>query len=252
MPEEGALYDQESGVQEEKKVVDQTLNSTDGNILEEFEEATWGDVYQSCCVHSATEWGWITVGLLLVLFFLYWFMFSLELLGSSAKVLTGCSAGALFGDDTNPVAAVMIGMIVTVLLQSSSTTTSIIISLTGTAISVETGIYMVMGSNIGTVRITIEISFTSKNSVYPGIIIFNMLSSTLLAYKHAFYPLITSTLDNHKHYCCHGTNGQCRAARASVCRSNSPRYVQLPKSCCLVSTGANYRIHCTSYIRFSS
>lgn len=42
-------------------------------------------------------------------------------------------------------------MLVTVLLQSSSTTTSIIVSLVGSgAIGVEAGIYMVMGSNIGT------------------------------------------------------------------------------------------------------
>jgi sodium-dependent phosphate cotransporter len=86
-----------------------------------------------------------------VLFFLYWFIFALELLGAGAKVLTGCSAAGLFGDNTNPVAALIVGMLVTVLLQSSSTTTSIIVSLVGSnAIGVESAIYMVMGANIGT------------------------------------------------------------------------------------------------------
>jgi sodium-dependent phosphate cotransporter len=43
------------------------------------------------------------------------------------------------------------GMLATVLIQSSSTTTSIIVSLVGAqAISVQYGIYMVMGANIGT------------------------------------------------------------------------------------------------------
>jgi sodium-dependent phosphate cotransporter len=86
-----------------------------------------------------------------VLFFLYFFLFGLELLGSGAKVLTGCAAGAMFGDDTNPIAGLTIGILTTVLLQSSSTATSIIVSLVGSgAIAVEPAIYMVMGANIGT------------------------------------------------------------------------------------------------------
>ena len=56
-----------------------------------------------------------------------------------------CKAGALFGDDT-----LMIGILSTVLLQSSSTTTSIIVSLVGSTISINQGIYMVMGASIGT------------------------------------------------------------------------------------------------------
>jgi len=88
--------------------------------------------------------------MLLVFFFLYFFMVGLELLSTAAKVMTGCQAGEMFGDDTNPVAGVMVGLISTVLLQSSSTTTSIIVSLVGTAISIDQGIYMVMGANIGT------------------------------------------------------------------------------------------------------
>jgi solute carrier family 34 (sodium-dependent phosphate cotransporter) len=95
------------------------------------------------------------MGILTTLFFLYWFMFSLELLGTSAQVLTGCSAGALFGDDINPVAGVMVGIIATVMLDSSSATTSIVISLTGTAISLNQGIYIIMGANVGTVSMHI-------------------------------------------------------------------------------------------------
>jgi len=125
----------------------------DDDVVAEAQEAmdaTWSEVFQSCCVHSPEEWGMIFLGLVMVLFFLYFFMLGLELLGTSAKVMTGCQAGAMFGDDTNPVAGVMVGLISTVLLQSSSTTTSIIVSLVGTAISIDQGIYMVMGANIGT------------------------------------------------------------------------------------------------------
>lgn len=85
----------------------------------------------------------------MVCFILYWFLFALDLLGTAAKCLTGCIAGELFGE-ANPVAACIIGILCTVLLQSSSTTTSIIVSLVASGLGVETGIYMVMGANIGT------------------------------------------------------------------------------------------------------
>jgi sodium-dependent phosphate cotransporter len=108
-------------------------------------------VFQTCCVHDAKEWGLIFVGAVLVLFFLYFFLLGLNVLGSAAKVIGGCAAGALFDDDTNPVAGVMIGIICTVLIQSSSSTTSIIVSLVGAGLfGVRLGIFMVMGANIGT------------------------------------------------------------------------------------------------------
>eukprot|EP00536_Pseudo-nitzschia_multiseries_P004196 jgi/Psemu1/187550/e_gw1.68.105.1 len=115
------------------------------------EDATWNEVFQSCCHHSISEWGMILVGVCIVLFFLYFFLFGLDLLGSGAKVMGGCAAGQLFGDDTNPVAGLMVGILATVFLQSSSTTTSIVVSLVGAdSVSVNQGIYMIMGANIGT------------------------------------------------------------------------------------------------------
>lgn len=117
---------------------------------EEYGDATWSEVCTACCVHSAEEWAWIAAGIFGVAFFLYFFLVGLDFLGTGAKVMSGCKAGELFGDDTNPIAGLMIGILATVLLQSSSTTSSIIVSLVGSAIGVEQGIYMIMGSNIGT------------------------------------------------------------------------------------------------------
>lgn len=115
------------------------------------EDATWGEVFQACCCHSLSEWAMIFGGVCVVLFFLYFFLFGLDLLGSGAKVMGGCTAGSLFGDDTNPVAGLMVGILATVFLQSSSTTTSIVVSLVGAnSVSVNQGIYMIMGANIGT------------------------------------------------------------------------------------------------------
>lgn len=115
------------------------------------EDATWEEVFQTCCCHSPQEWGMIAIGVSIVLFFLYFFLFGLDMLGSGAKVMGGCTAGELFGDDTNPVAGLMVGILATVFLQSSSTTTSIVVSLVGAgSVSVNQGIYMIMGANIGT------------------------------------------------------------------------------------------------------
>jgi sodium-dependent phosphate cotransporter len=118
---------------------------------EDVGDATWGEVFQTCCYHSISEWAYIFLGVCLLLFFLYFFLFGLDLLGASAKVIGGCTAGNLLGDDTNPIAALMIGILATVLLQSSSTTTSIVVSLVGAnSIPTRQAIYMIMGANIGT------------------------------------------------------------------------------------------------------
>lgn len=114
-------------------------------------DATWGEVAQACCVHDAKTWGVIFLGVCFALFFLYFFLFSLELLGNAAKVVSGCSAGSLMSDETNPVASLVIGELATALVQSSSTTTSIVVTLVGAdAVSVNSGIYLIMGANIGT------------------------------------------------------------------------------------------------------
>lgn len=108
-------------------------------------DATWGEVMSACCTHSGEEWMMIIAGICGALLMLFFFLVGLDLLGNSAKVMTSCSAGALFGDDTNPVAGLMVGIIVTVLLQSSSTTTSIVVSLVGAGtVTVDQGIYMIM------------------------------------------------------------------------------------------------------------
>jgi len=134
-----------------EKFNDEEVAEVDTDETPEMEDATWGEVFSTCCVHSPQEWGIIFLGICAVLFFLYFFLLGLDLLGNGAKVIGGCTAGALFGDQTNPVAGLMVGILATVLIQSSSSTTSIIVSLVGAdSVSVKAGIYMVMGANIGT------------------------------------------------------------------------------------------------------
>lgn len=133
---------------------EQPFDEEKGNTAAQFEEeqdATWGDVAKACCVHTPEEWGYVALGTCGVLFFLYFFLFALDLLGTSAKVIGGCAAGGLFPDDTNPIGGLMIGILATVFLQSSSTTTSVIVGLVGgSVLGVDLAIYMIMGANIGT------------------------------------------------------------------------------------------------------
>ena len=141
--------------EEESKEPKGTIHPYSGHFdIEEDDDAadaTWGEVCRSCCCHSLSGWAMIILRLFFVVFFLFFFILGLEILGDGAQVLTGCAAGALFSDDMNPVSGLMIGILVTCLLQSSSTTTSIIVTLVGAgAVDVRQGIYMVMGANIGT------------------------------------------------------------------------------------------------------
>lgn len=82
---------------------------------------------------------------------LYGFLFSLDLMGDSFKVLGGRTAGDLFKNVNNPIAGLMIGILATVLVQSSSTSTSVIVGMVGAdIITVNTAIPLIMGANIGT------------------------------------------------------------------------------------------------------
>jgi solute carrier family 34 (sodium-dependent phosphate cotransporter) len=131
-------------VAEEQQVDGKALAGDEGD--EDAGDATWSDVCRTCCCHPPIVWAMIAFRLFWVIFFLFFFILGLEILGDGAQVLTGCVAGALFGDDQNPVSSLMIGILVTCLLQSSSTTTSIIVTLVGAgAVSVDQGIYMVFG-----------------------------------------------------------------------------------------------------------
>jgi len=82
---------------------------------------------------------------------LWLFLCGLGLMGSSFKVLGGKSAGNLFGWITDPIVGLMVGILATVLVQSSSTSTSIVVGLVGSDImTVQTAIPIIMGANIGT------------------------------------------------------------------------------------------------------
>uniref|UniRef100_A0A3Q1ECN1 Sodium-dependent phosphate transport protein 2B n=1 Tax=Acanthochromis polyacanthus TaxID=80966 RepID=A0A3Q1ECN1_9TELE len=95
-----------------------------------------------------------TVKIVLLLGFLYLFICSLDVLSSAFQLVGGKAAGDIFQDNvvlSNPVAGLVIGVLVTVLVQSSSTSSSIVVSMVSSGLlEVKTAVPIIMGANIGT------------------------------------------------------------------------------------------------------
>uniref|UniRef100_A0A8D3CUF0 Sodium-dependent phosphate transport protein 2B n=1 Tax=Scophthalmus maximus TaxID=52904 RepID=A0A8D3CUF0_SCOMX len=94
------------------------------------------------------------VKLILLLGLLYMFICSLDVLSSAFQLVGGKAAGDIFQDNvvlSNPVAGLVIGVLVTVLVQSSSTSSSIVVSMVSSGLlDVQSAVPIIMGANIGT------------------------------------------------------------------------------------------------------
>uniref|UniRef100_A0A8C5NAJ2 Sodium-dependent phosphate transport protein 2B n=1 Tax=Gouania willdenowi TaxID=441366 RepID=A0A8C5NAJ2_GOUWI len=90
----------------------------------------------------------------LLLGLLYLFICSLDVLSSAFQLVGGKAAGDIFQDNVvlaNPVAGLVIGVLVTVLVQSSSTSSSIVVSMVSSGLlDVQSAVPIIMGANIGT------------------------------------------------------------------------------------------------------
>ena len=95
---------------------------------------------------------WMKISLFFGVWGLLWlFLVCLGLMGVGFKLVGGKDAAKMFDIVDNPISGLMVGILTTVLVQSSSTTTSLIIGLVGAdEMTVNTAIPMIMGANIGT------------------------------------------------------------------------------------------------------
>jgi sodium-dependent phosphate cotransporter len=95
-----------------------------------------------------------TIKCSLVLCALYLFICSLSFLADGFRLVAGKQAGEVFRDSevfNNPVAGCMVGLLVTVLVQSSSTSTSIVITMVAAELlTVKQAIPLIMGATMGT------------------------------------------------------------------------------------------------------
>ncbi|CAF1547039.1 unnamed protein product [Rotaria magnacalcarata] len=96
----------------------------------------------------------LTMKIIFLLGLLYLFVCSLDLMSSGFRLLGGKITGQVFSDGailSNPIAGLMIGLLTTVIVQSSSTSTSIVVSMVSSSIlPVKQAIPIIMGANIGT------------------------------------------------------------------------------------------------------
>ncbi|KAG8180735.1 hypothetical protein JTE90_004692 [Oedothorax gibbosus] len=144
-------------------VVDQ---NGDTRVVRPVEDDPWATLPEDMCEHSGPKWAELSPGGkvrrlcsgvakgALLLFLLWLFVCSLDLLSASFRLVGGRQAGRVFRDSDllkNPVVGLMIGVLATVLVQSSSTSTSIVVTMVGTGLlRVRDAIPIVMGANIGT------------------------------------------------------------------------------------------------------
>ena len=91
------------------------------------------------------------LAILKLIFFLYLFFLSLQLMGDSLKLFGKDFSQKLIETTTNPFVGLFIGILATSIIQSSSSTTSIVVAMVaGGALTIDTGIPIIMGANIGT------------------------------------------------------------------------------------------------------
>ncbi len=91
------------------------------------------------------------VRLALLVALLYVFLIGVELLGSGIAGIGGGAADSLFRGVANPIAGLAIGVLATVLVQSSSVSSATIVALVGSGVvTVPDAVPMIMGANIGT------------------------------------------------------------------------------------------------------
>lgn len=100
------------------------------------------------------------IDVIVLMVILYFFLYSINLLGHSFKLFGKDFAATLLSTTANPFLGLFLGIISTSVIQSSSTTTSIIVGLVAAgSLSLESSIPMIMGANIGTTVTNIIVSF---------------------------------------------------------------------------------------------
>jgi len=179
----------------------------------------------------------VVTGKILAFFFcLFCFICSLSFLSDSFRILGGKNIGSLFSNSDllkNPVVGVMIGVLVTVLVQSSSTSTSIIVGLVAAGAPVKEAVPMIMGANIGTSVTNILVALTQAGdreqfrrafacaNVHD---MFNWLSAFILLILETltgYLETVTSHLVDHMHGPANNN------ATVETVKSKSPQFLKV-------------------------
>lgn len=137
----------------------------------------------------------------LVIMTILLFLLSIDLMSSSFQGTRKIAAESLLSATSNPFVGLLIGLLLTAIIQSSSTSTSMIVVLVGTgALSLPAAVPMIMGANIGTTLTSTIVSlgfFTSKRefrkAISAGIIhdFFNVILTIILFPLEYYYQLLS-------------------------------------------------------------
>ncbi|XP_039254268.1 sodium-dependent phosphate transport protein 2B-like [Styela clava] len=162
---------------EELNAQNSNIDMTNEELRKKLEEDAWAIVIDDCDDDDVEKFSDMSgkhkilhimkiIGKIFgVLATLYIFVCSLSLMSSAFQILGGKTGGQLFNNEylSNPITGLIIGILVTVLVQSSSTSTSIIITMVGAGIlNVHEAIPIIMGSNIGTSVTNTIVSLTQS------------------------------------------------------------------------------------------
>ncbi len=109
----------------------------------------------------------IYIRLILLFGFLYLFLLSVGLFGSSLRLFGKGFAETMISTTSNPIVGLFIGVLATSVVQSSSMTTSLVVGMVGGGLmTVDNAIPVVMGANIGTTITNLLVSLVHiKRSV---------------------------------------------------------------------------------------
>lgn len=107
------------------------------------------EVIETDEVRSA--WWYTTLGWIGVAFFVYLLICGVNVMSRGFQGLGADTAHALFGFTTNPLVGLCVGLLATVIVQSSSTTTALTVAAVGSgALTIGGAIPVILGSNLGT------------------------------------------------------------------------------------------------------
>lgn len=139
--------------------------------------------------------------IVLVILTVLLFLLSIDLMSSSFEGTSKIAAESLLSATSNPFVGLLIGLLLTAIIQSSSTSTSMIVVLVGTgALSLPAAVPMIMGANIGTTLTSTIVSLgfiTSKRefrkAISAGIIhdFFNVILTVILFPLEYYYQLLS-------------------------------------------------------------
>lgn len=122
----------------------------------------------------------------LVIFLLYIFLIGVSCLSGGMKLMGSDFANTLFNMSSQPFVSLMMGMLATVLFQSSSVTTAIIVGLVSAGtLSIGGAIPMIMGANLGTsvTNTIVSLGYVKDNANYK--------KAFAAATVHDFFNILT-------------------------------------------------------------